>query len=207
METFLNMTAVAAPLGRDNVDTEVIIPINRLVSHKRGELGIYCFEPLRYDADGAPRQSFPPNDPKFKGARILVAGANFGCGSSREAAVWALWDMGFRCIIAKSFGDIFRNNCFQNGLLAIDLSGDAVDLLVKEISVADEPVLSVDLTQCSITTVTKRQFKFYIPPGTREMLLKGVDEIDITLSQLGDISAFEARDAFERPWVYVLGDK
>src|SRR5262245_19092793 len=129
MEKFTKLTGSAAPLMRQNVDTDVVIPILRLIGRKRGELGQYCFEPWRYRPDGSENPDFVLNRPRYRGANILVAGENFGCGSSREAAVWSLMDCGFRCVIAPSFGDIFHANAFQNGMLPIRLPKSEVDRL------------------------------------------------------------------------------
>jgi 3-isopropylmalate/(R)-2-methylmalate dehydratase small subunit len=202
MQSFTRVTAVGAPLAKSNVDTEVIIPITRLIEFKRGELGPYAFEPWRYAADGAPQPDFVLNKPKYAGAQILVTGANFGCGSSREAAVWALWDLGLRCVIAESFGDIFRANCFQNGLLPITLAAEAVLQLQREIANADSPMMSVDLWQSNIVTPTGRILSFGIDPERRVALLEGLDETGITLKSLPDIQEFQERDRLERPWVY-----
>ena len=136
MDKFIRVTGAAAPLMRINIDTEVVIPINRLIGHKRGELGPYCFEAWRYALDGGENSEFVLNQPRYREAKILLAGDNFGCGSSREHAVWSLADFGFRCIIAPSFGDIFYWNCFQNGVLPIRLPEDQVKELAAEVEAA-----------------------------------------------------------------------
>ncbi len=202
MEPFTALTAIAAPLARANVDTEVIIPINRLIDFRRGQLGPFCFEPWRYDADGRPDATFVLNDPRYRDARILVAGPNFGCGSSREHAVWALWDVGIRVVIAESFGDIFRANCFQNGLLPVALPAADVARLTDEIAAAEEPRVAVDLVECRVTTPTGIVLGFDVDPQRREALLAGLDEVGLTLRHADEIRAFAARDRDARPWAY-----
>jgi len=202
MEAFHTLAAVGAPLDRANVDTEVIIPIARLIANKRGQFGPYCLEPWRVDANGEPDPSFFINDPRYRGARILVAGENFGCGSSREAAVWALWDLGIRVVIAESFGDIFRANCFQNGLLPITLPKADVVRLLDEITTAPEPLMVVDLASGRITTPLRGTIEFAIDAQRRDALLEGLDEVGMTLKLIGDIDAFERRDRIARPWAY-----
>ena len=202
MEAFHTLAAVAAPLDRANVDTEVIIPIARILGTGRGQLGPYCLEPWRVDANGDPDPSFFINDPRYRGARILVAGENFGCGSSREMAVWALWDLGIRVVIAESFGDIFRANCFQNGLLAITLSKDEVARLMREIRTAPESLMVVNLAAGRITTPLLGTIPFTIDAERRDALLEGLDEVGMTLKLVLDINAFERRDRIARPWAY-----
>jgi 3-isopropylmalate/(R)-2-methylmalate dehydratase small subunit len=202
MEPIDVIRSVAAALPRANVDTEVIIPITRLIAYPREQLGPFCFEPLRYRADGTPDPAFPLNDPRFAGARILVAGENFGCGSSREHAVWALKGMGFDCVIAPSFGDIFRANCFQIGMLPITLDVGIVERLSTQIEAASHPVCEVDLTRCRIISPTGDAIEFSIDAERRIALLEGLDEIGLTLKHAADIEAFEARDRSDRPWVY-----
>ena len=140
MDKFIRVTGAAAPLMRINIDTEVIIPMNRLVAHKRDELGRYCFEAWRYGPDGSENPEFVLNKPRYREAKILVAGENFGCGSSREHAVWSLSNFGFCCIIAPSFGDIFYWNCFQNGVLPIRLPEEQVQALADEIEASEKPL-------------------------------------------------------------------
>jgi 3-isopropylmalate/(R)-2-methylmalate dehydratase small subunit len=208
MEKFGRLEALAAPLDRSNVDTEVIIPITRLIAHKRGTLGPYCFEPWRYRADGTLDAAFSLNSPRYAGAKILVSGANFGCGSSREAAVWALQDMGFRCVIASSFGDIFRANAFQNGLLAIALDPEALQALHAHIASAPTSVVTVDLEARTLAVPggaggdPGRSIPFEIDPERRLALLEGLDEIGLTRRSLPDILAFMRQDEHRRPWAY-----
>jgi 3-isopropylmalate/(R)-2-methylmalate dehydratase small subunit len=200
MEPFTTLTAKAAPLPRANVDTEVIIPIARLIGKKRGELGGSCFLPWRYHVDGSVDESFSLNQSAYQGAQILVTGENFGCGSSREAAVWALWDMGFRVILAESFGDIFRANCFQNGLLPITLSRRHLEWIFAELAAANTPQMTVDLRISRITLPAGRRLDFQIDAERRIALLEGLDEIELTLRSRAEIEAYEAREAKTRPW-------
>ncbi len=161
MDKFIRVTGAAAPLMRINIDTEVVIPMNRLVAHKRGELGRYCFEAWRYGPDGSENPEFVLNKPRYREAKILVTGDNFGCGSSREHAVWSLSDFGFRCVIAPSFGDIFYWNCFQNGVLPIRLPQDQVkDARRRDRGVGTVRMMTVDLETQSITTPAGRTVAF-----------------------------------------------
>jgi 3-isopropylmalate/(R)-2-methylmalate dehydratase small subunit len=203
-QPFRPLTAIAAPLPRANVDTEVIIPIGRLISHRRGTLGPFCFEPWRYLPDGSPDPQFALNEPRYAGARILLGGANFGCGSSREAAVWALWDLGIRCVIAESFGDIFRANCFQNGLLPVTLDAATLAWLTTWAGARRPPLLGVDL-QHSRLLAAGRSIPFVIDPERRTALLEGLDDIGLTLKSLADIRTFIRRDLGTRPWAQSAG--
>jgi 3-isopropylmalate/(R)-2-methylmalate dehydratase small subunit len=202
MEPFKTLTARAAPLLKSNVDTEVIIPIGRLIGRGRGELGPYCFEPWRYAAGGEPDPQFVLNTAPFSNAQILVTLENFGCGSSREAAVWALWDMGFRCIIATSFGDIFRANCFQNGLLPITLEPDTLSVVMAEVSAPAAGPVTVDLAGATLRLPSGRVLAFQIDPERRIALLEGLDETGLTLKYSADIAAFQEADRRSRPWAY-----
>lgn len=202
MEPFVPLVAVAAPLPRANVDTEVIIPIARVIASRRGQLGPYCLEPWRVDAHGIPDPTFFINDPRYQDARILVTRENFGCGSSREMAVWALWDLGIRVVIAESFGDIFRSNCFQNGLLPITLAKGDIVRLLDEIATAPEPLMCVNLAAGRITTPLHETIGFTIEADRRAALLEGLDEVGMTLKHVLDINAFERRDRVARPWAY-----
>ncbi|WP_144107041.1 3-isopropylmalate dehydratase small subunit [Paraburkholderia sp. BCC1886] len=200
MEKVSLIDGPAAPLLRANVDTDLIIRIERLTSTPRSELGPYAFEALRYRDDGSEEPSFVLNRPPFRGAPILLAGANFGCGSSREGAVSALWGMGIRCVIAESFGDIFRNNCFQNGLLPVRLPADAVRLLGDECS--DGASMSIDLAQQIVRSPGGREFPFEIEALRRDALLRGLDEIAQTLLREPEIAAWQQRDRLQRPWLW-----
>jgi len=202
MDKFIRVIGAAAPLMRINIDTEVVIPMNRLVAHKRGELGRYCFEAWRYGPDGSENPEFVLNKPRYREAKILVAGDNFGCGSSREHAVWSLSDFGFRCIIAPSFGDIFYWNCFQNGMLPIRLPEDKVKELAAEIEATEQPLVTVELETQYITTPVGRKIAFTTDPERRVALLEGLDDIGMTLKLDGQIRAHQSRDRESRPWIY-----
>ena len=202
MDKFTRVTGAAVPLMRINIDTEVIIPINRLIGHKRGELGPFCLEPWRYALDGSENPEFVLNQPRYRAANILVAGDNFGCGSSREHAVWSLADFGFRCIIAPSFGDIFYWNCFQNGVLPIRLPENHIKELAAEIEAAEQPLVTVDLETQTITTPSGRKVTFTTDPERRDALLEGLDEIGMTLKLDAQIRAHQGRDRESRPWIY-----
>ncbi len=204
MEKFVTLEAVAAPMMRVNVNTDVIIPIDRLVFLDRKELGPYALEPLRYLAPGQENPEFILNRPGYRNARILIAGANFGCGSSREGAVWALERFGIRCLIAPSYGDIFFNNCFKNGVLPIVLPSETVDQLAAEAEAANggRP-FRIDLEAERIRTPGGREIAFATDPANREALLQGLDEITMTLRRDAEIAAFEAENRAARPWIYV----
>jgi 3-isopropylmalate dehydrogenase len=202
MQAFTTLTGRAGPLLRENIDTDIVIRINRLIENKKGQLGPYCFEAIRYAPDGAEDPAFPLNQDRFRGAEILVAGDNFGCGSSREAAVWAIMDYGIKCVIAPSFGDIFAANAFQNGLLTVRLTKPQVDRLADELNASNAPEMTVDLTTTEIRTPRGATIAFSIDAERREALLAGLDEIGMTLKEQAAISAFRAQDVGERPWIY-----
>ena len=202
MEKFVKLTGVAAPLMRPNVDTDVIIPIRRLVMEDRGQIGAYAFEPWRYLDDGSDNPDFVWNDPAYRGAPILIAGRNFGCGSSREGAVWALWQSGVRVVIAPGFGDIFFNNCFKNGLLAIVLAAETVDALAAQTAAGR---FTVDLETLRLTAPDGAGIAFEVDPLQRDALLQGLDEIAMTLRRGDEIAAFQATDRGRRPWIYQIG--
>jgi len=200
VEKFTVHEGVAAPLHRRDVNTDVIIRIERLVAEPRHRLGGYLFESLRFHPDGEENQDFILNQDGHRQASVLIAGANFGCGSSREGAVWALAEFGIRSVIAPSFGEIFYNNCFQNGLLPIVLDQDEVLALAEE---AVEPaVFTVDLVHRRIVTPTGREIPFEIEPARREALLEGLDAIDMTLKRRAAIDAYCERDRSDRPWIH-----
>jgi 3-isopropylmalate/(R)-2-methylmalate dehydratase small subunit len=200
MEKVSRIKGAGAPLLLANVDTDVIIRIERLTSVPKGELGPYAFEAIRYLEDGSEDPSFILNRPPFRKAPILLAGANFGCGSSREGAVSALWGVGVRCVIAESFGDIFRNNCFQNGLLPVQLSASALALLGREC--ADGGAVAVDLFEQTVRSPRGRLFHFEIEPLRLRALLEGLDEISQTLLHDSAITGWQDRDRTLRPWIW-----
>lgn len=199
MEPFTTVTGRAAPLLLANVDTDVIIRVEHLTAPDQTVLGRYAFESLRYAPDGSENPGFILNQPAFRGAPILLAGPNFGCGSSREGAVTAIQQMGVRCVIAASFGDIFYSNCFQNGLLPIRLPEALVTALAGRL--AADPTLTVDLERQAVIAGNEVH-AFDIDPRRREALLEGLDDIGLTLKQMPAIRAFQAADRLERPWVW-----
>jgi 3-isopropylmalate/(R)-2-methylmalate dehydratase small subunit len=206
MDKFRVLTGVAAFLPNANVNTDILIRIERLIELPKGQLGPYCFEAWRYRPDGSDNPDFILNASALREAKILVAGPNFGCGSSREAAVWALWDMGFRCVIAPSFGDIFFNNCFQNGMLPIVLSADTIASLTPSATAlgADNPPasLTVNLERAVIATSEGREVAFKIDGAKRRALLEGLEEIAMTLERESEITQFQQADRTLRPWIY-----
>lgn len=191
MQPFTAVTGPAAPLLRRDIDTDVIIRIERLTQLPRGQLGPYALEPLR-------GPEFVLDQPAFRGAPILLAGANFGCGSSREGAVWALAEIGLRCVVAPSFGDIFFSNCFQNGLLPVVLPEPSVTALAEQAGGGAH--VTVDLRSMEVTAPDGAVFSFDLDPLRREMLLHGTDELGLTLHRMDEIAAWQRADAAGRPW-------
>ena len=200
MRPFHSLSAIAAPLPRDNVDTDAIFP-GRFIQRMDIDFGRSLFAAWRFDADEAEQPDFVLNRPPFRQAEILVAGWNFGCGSSREHAVWALAAWGIRCVIAKSFGDIFFGNCVNNGLLAVALPEPAVEDLMRWLATAAEPRLQVDLPAQTVGGPAG-PICFDITPERKHRLLQGLDEIDLTLERAGDIARFSATHGRNRPWVF-----
>ncbi len=202
MEKFTQVTGIAAPMMKANIDTDVIIPAKRLVGHRRHELGAFAFEAHRYRPDRTDNPDFVLNRPRYRSAKILIAGDNFACGSSRESAVWALAGFGFRCVIAPSFGDIFTNNAFQNGMLLVRLPKEQVDRLAAELESCVSPAMTVDLQSQTVTAPSGAVTPFEIDAERRQALLEGRDEIGMTLARDADILAFQERDRAARPWIY-----
>lgn len=206
MDPLIRLEGVAAPLAMVNVDTDVIIRIEKLGRCPREELGRWAFEPLRYEQDGTENPDFVLNQPGWRGASILVAGANFGCGSSREHAVWALQGIGVRCVIAPSFGDIFRGNCFQNGVLPIQLPTEEAAWLLDELMALSETgaavSLVVDLAARSLSWPGRREWSIDIDERRRTALMEGLDGVGVTLKLLPQIEEWQARDCAERAWVW-----
>jgi 3-isopropylmalate/(R)-2-methylmalate dehydratase small subunit len=201
MEKFTRLTGVAAPLPMMNVDTDMIIPKQYLKTITREGLGRALFDEMRYDDDGNERPEFVLNRPAHRKAQILVAGENFGCGSSREHAPWALLDFGIRCVIATSFADIFFNNCFKNGILPIALPQEEVDKLMDDAERGANAILSIDLEKQEITGPDGGTISFEVDPFRKHCLLNGLDDIGLTLEKAPAIDAFENRAGAERPWV------
>jgi len=201
MQKFDKLTGVAAPLPMINVDTDMIIPKQFLKTIKRSGLGKNLFDELRYEADGREKPDFVLNRPAYRKAQILVAGDNFGCGSSREHAPWALLDFGIRCIIATSFADIFYNNCFKNGILPIRLPREDVDKLMDDASRGANAVVSIDLEQQTITGPDGGRITFEIDGFRKHCLLNGLDDIGLTLEKAAAIDGFEAKRRHAQPWL------
>ena len=200
MQPFTDLHAKAAPLDIANLDTDQIIPKQFLKTVEREGLGKGLFYDLRFDAEGRPRPDFVLNDPRYAGAGVLIAGDNFGCGSSREHAPWALLDYGVRCVIAPSFADIFYGNCIQNGLLPIALPEREVQALMAEARGGNH-VFSVDLAAQTVTAPSGKVVRFEIDPGRKEKLLQGLDSIGETLQHARDIDMYEMRQAIAQPWL------
>jgi 3-isopropylmalate/(R)-2-methylmalate dehydratase small subunit len=200
MQKFVKLTGVAAPLPMRNVDTDMIIPKQFLKTIKRTGLGKSLFYELRYDQSGKENPDFVLNKPAYRKAEILVTGENFGCGSSREHAPWALLDFGIRCIIAADFADIFYNNCFQNGVLPIKLSQADVDKLMDDASRGSNATITVDLEKQEIRGPDGGVITFDIDPFRKHCLLNGLDNIALTLEKEKAIAAYEEKAAAARPW-------
>jgi len=210
MQKFTLLNGLVAPLDRANVDTDAIIPKQFLKSIKRSGFGPNLFDEWRYLDHGEPggdnskrplNPDFVLNQPRYQGAQILLARENFGCGSSREHAPWALEDFGFRAIIAPSFADIFFNNCFKNGLLPIRLAAEQVDALFKAVEAVPGYRLKIDLEQQSITAPEGAVYKFEVEPFRRHCLLNGLDDIGMTLQHVAEIRAYETKHRTEQPWL------
>ena len=211
MQAFTQLNGLVAPLDRANVDTDAIIPKQFLKSIKRAGFGPNAFDEWRYLDQGEPgmdnsnrslNPDFPLNYPRYQGASILLTRENFGCGSSREHAPWALLDYGFRAIIAPSFADIFFNNCFKNGILPIVLDAEIVDSLFKEVEPNEGYHLLVDLQTQTVQTPSGKSYAFEIDPFRKHCLLNGLDDIGLTLQHVSDIKAFEAKHKAVQPWLF-----
>ncbi|GHD59060.1 3-isopropylmalate dehydratase small subunit [Jeongeupia chitinilytica] len=212
MKAFTQLNGVVCPLDRANVDTDAIIPKQFLKSIKRSGFGPNLFDEWRYLDHGEPgmdnstrpvNPEFVLNFPRYAGAQVLLARDNFGCGSSREHAPWAIDDYGFRVVIAPSFADIFFNNCYKNGLLPIVLPADVVERLFKECEVQEGYRLNVDLEKQQVTTPSGEVFSFDVTAHRKHCLLNGLDEIGLTLAHADEIRAFEARHREAKPWLFV----
>ncbi|MEL7460297.1 MAG: 3-isopropylmalate dehydratase small subunit [Pseudomonadota bacterium] len=201
MEKFRKLTGVAAPMPLVNIDTDMIIPKQFLKTIKRTGLGVNLFDEMRYDRDGNEIADFVLNQPQYRDAEILVAGDNFGCGSSREHAPWALLDFGIRVVVSTSFADIFFNNCFKNGILPIVLPPEDVAKLMDDAERGANAKITVDLESQTITGPDGGEIRFDVDPFRKHCLLNGLDDIGLTLEDVGAIDAFEAKDTVARPWV------
>ncbi|MDF0601101.1 3-isopropylmalate dehydratase small subunit [Psychromarinibacter sp. C21-152] len=201
MDKFTTLTGIAAPLPMVNVDTDMIIPKQFLKTIKREGLGVNLFDEMRYDRQGNEIPEFVLNKPQYRDAEILIGGENFGCGSSREHAPWAIKDFGIRCVIAPSFADIFFNNCFKNGILPIALPQEQVDILMKDAEKGANARMTVDLEKQEITTSDGEVISFQVDPFRKHCLLNGLDDIGLTMEKAARIDAFEANLEQSRPWV------
>lgn len=211
MQAFTTLTGLVGPMDRANVDTDLVIPKQFLKSIKRSGFGPNLFDELRYLDEGQPgmdnsqrpvNPDFPLNQARYEGAEILLTRENFGCGSSREHAPWAMVDYGFRCVIAPSFADIFRSNCFKNGLLPIALEASVVDRLFQELYANEGYQLTVDLQAQTVTTPAGEVISFEVDAFRRDCLLQGLDDIGLTLQQESAIRAFEAAHQVRFPWLF-----
>jgi len=211
MEKFTQLDGLVAPLDRSNVDTDAIIPKQFLKSIKRTGFGPFLFDEWRYLDHGEPdmdcsrrplNEDFVLNQSRYRGAQILLTRENFGCGSSREHAPWALLDYGFRALVGPSFADIFRNNCYKNGVLPLTLAPAEIELLFREVETNPGYRLQIDLESETVTTPGGASFSFSIDPFRRHCLLNGLDDIDLTLQHVDEISTYETRHRQEQPWLF-----
>ncbi|MBX8803069.1 3-isopropylmalate dehydratase small subunit [Pseudochrobactrum asaccharolyticum] len=200
MEKFTKLTGVAAPLPIINIDTDMIIPKDYLKTIKRTGLGKGLFAEMRFNEDGSENPDFVLNKPAYRNAQILVAGDNFGCGSSREHAPWALLDFGIRCVISTSFADIFYNNCFKNGILPIKVSQEDLDKLMDDASRGANATLSIDLESMTISGPDGGSIGFELDEFKRHCMLNGLDDIGLTMEKSDNISVFEKKASANRPW-------
>jgi 3-isopropylmalate/(R)-2-methylmalate dehydratase small subunit len=201
MEKFTKVTGIAAPMPLVNIDTDMIIPKGFLKTIKRTGLGVHAFDEMRYDRQGSENPDFVLNKPQYRSTQILVAGDNFGCGSSREHAPWALADFGIKVIISTSFADIFFNNSFKNGMLPIVLPQAQVDVLMQDAERGANARMTVDLERQEITTSDGQVIPFEVDPFKKQCLLDGLDDIGLTLEKAPAIDSFESLSAMQRPWV------
>ena len=201
MEKFTTLTGIAAPMPLVNIDTDMIIPKQFLKTIKRSGLGVNLFDEMRYTQDGKEIPDFVLNKPQYRKSQIIVAGDNFGCGSSREHAPWALLDFGSRCVISTSFADIFYNNCFKNGILPVVLPPAAVETLMKDAEKGENARITVDLEAQTVTSSDGQSFAVEVDAFKKHCLLNGLDDIGLTMEKAAAIDTFEARAATARPWI------
>jgi 3-isopropylmalate/(R)-2-methylmalate dehydratase small subunit len=202
VEKFTEVTGVAAPLPMINVDTDMLIPKQFLKTIKRTGLGVSLFTEMRYTPDGKERPEFVLNQPAYRQTKILVSGANFGCGSSREHAPWALADFGIRCVIAASFADIFYNNCFQNGILPLILPQEQVDLLMEDAKNGANARLTIDLPNQVIVRPDGGKIPFQMDPFRKRCLVEGLDSIGLTMEKDTEIDRYEDKHRTQTPWLW-----
>jgi 3-isopropylmalate/(R)-2-methylmalate dehydratase small subunit len=202
MEAYKNHTSIAALMNRNNVDTDQIVPKQFLKKVERTGFGAHLFHDWRFNPDGSDDLTFELNNPAFKGAKVLVTGDNFGCGSSREHAPWAIADFGFNTIISTSFADIFYNNCFKNSILPLVVDSATLEALMSEISANEGVAFSVDLQNQTVTTPAGNDFEFEVEPFRKHNMLNGLDDIGLSLLHEEKITAFEAQQKQSMPWLW-----
>jgi 3-isopropylmalate/(R)-2-methylmalate dehydratase small subunit len=201
MDKFTTLSGIAAPMPLVNIDTDMIIPKQFLKTIKRSGLGVNLFDEMRYDGDGAEIADFVLNKPAYRHAEIIVAGENFGCGSSREHAPWALLDFGVRCVISTSFADIFYNNCFKNGILPIVLPKEQVDALMEDAERGENARITVDLEAQTVSASDGTEFTFEVDAFKKQCMLNGLDDIGLTMEKIVAVDTFEAKYQAQMPWV------
>jgi 3-isopropylmalate/(R)-2-methylmalate dehydratase small subunit len=201
MEKFTNVSGVAAPMPLVNIDTDMIIPKQFLKTIKRSGLGVNLFDEMRYNQDGSEISEFVLNQAAYRNAEIIIAGENFGCGSSREHAPWALKDFGISVVISESFADIFYSNCFKNGILPIKLSKEAIDILMDDASKGENARISVDLEEQTVSATDGTIFKFEVDAFKKHCLLNGLDDIGLTYQKIEAVDQFEKKQAKITPWL------
>lgn len=201
MDKFTKLSGIAAPMPLVNIDTDMIIPKQFLKTIKRSGLGVNLFDEMRYDGDGQEIADFVLNKSQYRNAEILIAGENFGCGSSREHAPWAIKDFGIKCVVSTSFADIFFNNCFKNGILPIALPQEQVDALMKDAEKGENARVEVDLEAQTISTSDGETFSFEVDAFKKHCLLNGLDDIGLTMAKEGSISVYEENRAQSFPWM------
>jgi 3-isopropylmalate/(R)-2-methylmalate dehydratase small subunit len=201
MDKFTTLSGIAAPMPLVNIDTDMIIPKQFLKTIKRSGLGVNLFDEMRYDGDGGEIADFVLNKPAYRKAEIIVAGENFGCGSSREHAPWALLDFGVRCVISTSFADIFYNNCFKNGILPIVLPKEQVDALMEDAERGENARITVDLEAQTVSASDGTEFAFEVDAFKKQCMLNGLDDIGLTMEKIAAVDTFEAKYQAQMPWV------
>ncbi|MDA8811042.1 3-isopropylmalate dehydratase small subunit [Amylibacter sp.] len=201
MEKFTNVSGVAAPMPLVNIDTDMIIPKQFLKTIKRSGLGVNLFDEMRYNQDGSEISDFVLNQSAYRNAEIIIAGENFGCGSSREHAPWALKDFGISVVISESFADIFYNNCFKNGILPVKLSKESIDILMDDASKGENARISVDLEEQTVSATDGTIFKFEVDAFKKHCLLNGLDDIGLTYQKIESVDKFEEKQAKIAPWL------
>ena len=201
MDKFTNVSGVAAPMPLVNIDTDMIIPKQFLKTIKRSGLGVNLFDEMRYNQDGSEIANFVLNQPAYRNAQIIIAGENFGCGSSREHAPWALKDFGISVVISESFADIFYSNCFKNGILPIMLHKEAVDVLMEDATKGENARISIDLDSQTVSSTDGTEFAFKVDAFKKHCLLNGLDDIGLTYQKIDAIDAYEKDQSEKTPWL------